>query len=383
MILNVKIAFATTADPLDVHTWSGIPSHMVASLKKQAFTVDCLGPLVDEQSLYLKLKRHAYRRFLGKRFLPERIPARLKNLSQQVARKLEGKNYDLVFSSGSMELAYLDCKEPTAFWADATFAGMIDFYSAWTNLAQESIHDGNAAEQAALVKCKLAIYSSDWAARSAIEHYKINPAKIKVVSFGANLECHRTLEDIDRLTRAKKQGACKLLFLGVEWIRKGGPLSLQVAQKLNEIGLPTELTIVGAIPPNSQSLPPYVKALGFISKSTEEGRRRIQELLQESHFLIMPSIAECTPIAFCEANSFGLPCLATNVGGIPSVIRNDVNGTTFVLDARPEEYCKYIIQALDASHYRELAASSFNEYQTRLNWTTAGETVKTLLEAVC
>jgi glycosyltransferase involved in cell wall biosynthesis len=149
------------------------------------------------------------------------------------------------------------------------------------------------------------------------------------------------------------------------------------------MGLPTELTIVGAIPPNPQSLPPYVKALGFISKSTEEGRRRIQQLLQESQFLIMPSIAECTPIAFCEANSFGLPCLATNVGGIPSVIRNDVNGTTFALDARPEEYCKYIIQALDASRYRELAASSFNEYQTRLNWTTAGETVKKLLEAGC
>jgi glycosyltransferase involved in cell wall biosynthesis len=379
----MKIAFATTADPLDVHTWSGIPSHMVACLKKQALTVDCLGPLVDKQSLYLKLKRRAYRGFLGKRFLPERIPARLKNLSQQVARKLEGKNYDLVFSSGSMELAYLDCKEPMAFWADATFAGMIDFYSAWTNLAQESIRDGNAAEQGALDKCKLAIYSSDWAARSAIEHYKINPAKIEVVSFGANLECNRTLEDIDRLSRAKKQGACKLLFLGVEWIRKGGPLSLQVAEKLNEMGLPTELTIVGAIPPNPQSLPPYVKALGFISKSTEEGRHRIQELLQESQFLIMPSIAECTPIAFCEANSFGLPCLATNVGGIPSVIRNDVNGTTFALDARPEEYCKYIIQALDASRYRELAASSFNEYQTRLNWTTAGETVKKLLEAGC
>jgi glycosyltransferase involved in cell wall biosynthesis len=97
----------------------------------------------------------------------------------------------------------------------------------------------------------------------------------------------------------------------------------------------------------------------------------------------MPSIAECTPIAFCEANSFGLPCLATNVGGIPSVIRNDVNGTTFALDARPEEYCRYIIQALDASRYPELAASSFNEYQTRLNWTTAGETVKKLLEAGC
>jgi len=96
---------------------------MVACLKKQAFSVDCLGPLVDEQSLYLKLKRRAYRGFLGKRFLPERVPAGLKNLSQQVARKLEGKNYDLVFSSGSMELADLDCKEATAFWADATLPG--------------------------------------------------------------------------------------------------------------------------------------------------------------------------------------------------------------------------------------------------------------------
>jgi glycosyltransferase involved in cell wall biosynthesis len=94
----------------------------------------------------------------------------------------------------------------------------------------------------------------------------------------------------------------------------------------------------------------------------------------------MPSKAESFGHVFCEASSFGVPSLATNVGGIPTAVRNDVNGRTFSKDAGFEEYCAYISNLFsNYSQYKNLALSSFNEYEVRLNWSVAGRTVKKLL----
>lgn len=100
-------------------------------------------------------------------------------------------NVDVVFSPGTIPIAHLKTNYPIVFWADATFAGMIDFYPSFSNLCSRSIRDGNRMEQAALSKCSLAIYSSEWAAKTALDNYDVNPQKVKVVPFGANISCDR------------------------------------------------------------------------------------------------------------------------------------------------------------------------------------------------
>jgi glycosyltransferase involved in cell wall biosynthesis len=235
-------------------------------------------------------------------------------------------------------------------------------------------------ELAALSRCTLAIYTSDWAAQAAINIYGIAPSKVKVVPWGANIECDRTIDDISRMLKSRASNTCKLLFIGVDWIRKGGNIAIEVAKELNKIGLKTELTIVGYQPPINEPFPPFVNPLGYINKSTEEGLNKINKLLADSHFLILPSQAECYGHVLCEANSFGVPCISTNVGGIPTVIKDDLNGKLFSKDASIAEYCKYISKLFDNySQYERLALDSFNEYQTRLNWSVAVQTAKNLL----
>lgn len=75
--------------------------------------------------------------------------------------------------------------------------------------------------------------------------------------------------------------------------------------------------------------------------------------------------AECFGLVFAEANSFGVPALARAVGGIPTAIHNDVNGFAFERDANLDEYVSYIAGLMaNPTRYRELAFSSFNEYET-------------------
>jgi glycosyltransferase involved in cell wall biosynthesis len=176
-----------------------------------------------------------------------------------------------------------------------------------------------------------------------MQNYDFDHSKIRIISFGANIECNRNLSDIKEIVKARPSDKCKLLFLGVDWFRKGGDIALEVTRLLNNQGLPTELTVVGSCPAVNGGLRSFVKILGFVSKSSEEGRKQIDSLLAESHFLILPSMAEGTPIVFCEANSFGTSGLGMNVGGVSSVIRDGVNGYLFEKEALPIHYCNYIL----------------------------------------
>lgn len=48
-------------------------------------------------------------------------------------------------------------------------------------------------------------------------------------------------------------------------------------------------------------------------------------------------------MVFAEASSFGVPSLATNVGGIPTAIKDGLNGKTFQLCANAENDCGYVL----------------------------------------
>lgn len=56
---------------------------------------------------------------------------------------------------------------------------------------------------------------------------------------------------------------------------------------------------------------------------------------------------------------------------------------TFSLEATIKDHCDRIMNLMShRNHYEELALSSFNEYQNRLNWKTSANKVKNLIEQV-
>ncbi len=369
------IAYVTIYDSSDINAWSGTGYNMSKMLEDAGYNVVRVGSLKTKVPFYLKLKQKIYSKLFSKKYSNERVPAVLKSYAKEVEEALALIDYDVIFSPGSLPVTYIDEKKPIVFWTDATFASMIDFYPGFTNLSNEAILNGKEEDQLILSKCSLAIYASEWAKNSAIENYNVNPNKIKVIPFGANIKCDRTLDDVVSNAKSKSLDMCKLLFVGVEWERKGGDIAVKVAEELNRQGLTTELHIVGCTPPSDT--PDFVKLHGFVSKKTEEGRKLLDNLFSSSHFFILPSEAECFGIVFSEASSFGLPSLATDVGGIPTAITNDKNGFIFSLNSDPKEYCNYIMNTMSSEEkYVELAKSSFLEYSQRLNWISAGQEIK-------
>ena len=381
---NMKIAYVTTYDPLNITNWSGIGYYIARALKNQSADIEYIGPLNEYSSFFIEFKQLIYRKIFNKGFQAERDPLVLKKYSEQVSQQLINIDADIVFSPSSLPLSYLECRQPIVFWTDSNFAAMLDFYPGFSNLCQATIKNGNRAEQATLTRSRLAFYASDWAAQTAQQSYQVDHSKVKVAPFGANLQTVWSFNEIKNIVKSRRKDRCQLLFLGVDWLRKGGDTAIKVVDALNNQGLKADLHIAGCDPMIDGPMPDFIKPHGFLNKSDPKDLAQITRLLAESHFLFLPSRAECFGIVFCEASAFGLPSLATRVGGIPTAVRDNINGKTFSLDADIQQYCHYISMLMsDFSLYQELALSSFNEYSTRLNWTVAGKTVMDLLEAHC
>ena len=376
----MKIAYVAPYDPSSIKSWGGGCSYFMAQeLQQQGDEIAFVGPLEERFKRLFALKWRYYKYFEKKDYLLHRVPFITQQMAMDAAKKLAAIQAEVIVGTLTLPFAYLNCKQPIVFWTDATFTGLLDFY--FNNTCQESVRNGHLIDQLALERCGLAIYTSDWAARSAIEDYGADPNKVRVVPYGANLTQSYAMEDVKTFIDSRPTHTCKLLFLGVDWVRKGGEVAYKVAEALNEAGLKTELTIAGCTPPMNDCLPDFIKSIGYIDKSTEEGVQKLKKLIIESHFLILPSLADCTPNVFCEANSFGVPCLSTTVGGISTTIRSGANGQLFDLEAPISEYCTYIFDLFsDYTKYKSLALSSFHEYESRLNWVSAVKQVKQFIK---
>jgi glycosyltransferase involved in cell wall biosynthesis len=384
----MKIAYVTIYDVLNQQKWPTTQlglcqaGYTIAkTLERQSMTLEYIGGLKKKTALITRAKWEFYHRFYQKDYYRWAEPLVVRDYGKQVQHQLGQIDYDVVLCPENIiPISQLNCQKPIVLWTDAPLCGLIDFYPYLSNLCQETLHNIYHFEKVALEQCKLAIYTSDWAAKYAITKYQLNPDRVKVVSFGGNLENHQTIEEIESQIQLRNSKVCQLLFIGVEWWRKGGHIALQVAEKLNQQGLPTELTIVGCQPNLEQPLPSFVKVLGYINKFTNEGQKKLTQLLSSSHFLILPSTAETYGHVLCEANSFGVPCLTTNVGGLSSVIHNNINGQTFSPTANIRDYCDYITDYMnDFERYQNLARSAYQEYQSRLNWDVACQQVKKLI----
>jgi glycosyltransferase involved in cell wall biosynthesis len=374
----MRVAFLTTYKSSDVSAWSGSMFNMLGALLNAGVQVETIDALSDPYSAFFKAKRIVKNTVFGKNYLRDREPLTLRGYARQVEGRLRRRNPDILFSAGTMPIAYLRTDKPIVFWADATFDGMINFYPEFTNLCEETIRNGHAMEQAALSNCRLAVYSSEWAAQTAIANYVVDGGKVKVVPYGANLPRFLTAEEVHQVIRSRGSGVCRLLFVGIDWYRKGGDEALLVTSRLNQMGLDAELHVVGCNPPSP--LPLFVKTYGYLSKGNREHNDLLSKLYKTSDFFILPSKAECAAVVVAEANSFGLPALTTNVGGMGTVVRDGKNGRVFESPVFVQECADYIFQTLASKErYRQLCVSSFKEYASRLNWDSAVHSVLNLI----
>ncbi|MHC4750619.1 MAG: glycosyltransferase family 4 protein, partial [Planctomycetota bacterium] len=305
---------------------------------------------------------------------------RLREIGRFVSNQVKDSDADIVVCQGTSAIPFLDCVKPIIYWHDSTWFALSkkDFKT----FSRTSPHLRNWDEKA-LNNCSLAIFASDWVAQGVLKNYKIPPSKVYVLPFGSNFEDDRTVDSIKDFLKIRSRDCCNLTFIGVDWNRKGLPLAVELTEHLNKQPiLKSKLRIIGCNPihpliRNST----FVTVEGFLDKKNSITVKRFKKILRETHFLIHPASFECFGCALVEANSFGIPIIGTNVGGLPTIVRNDINGKLFSRNNFVESATCFIQTNISNFNemYCKLSLSSFNEYKTRLSWDVNGTKLKEIV----
>lgn len=152
-----------------------------------------------------------------------------------------------------------------------------------------------------------------WAAYSLISDYGVPGDKIDVIPPGVNLEIFRPS------LLPRKSGKVRVLFVGGDFERKGGPDLLEAARPFGD-GVHIDI-VTGAEP---VSVPPGVAVTVYRGLAPQS--EKLVQLYRSADIFALPSRGDCMPQAIAEALACGLPIVATPVGAIPEMVNDSLNG---------------------------------------------------------
>ncbi|TVR07205.1 MAG: glycosyltransferase [Phormidium sp. GEM2.Bin31] len=328
----------------------------------------------------VQVKRWWYKSVLKQSYVHWATPHLGHSLAAQIQNRLRDNPVDLIIGSDTTLVSHLHVDTPVVLWATNLFTPLLDRYPDYTNLCWETIQGFKHFDRQSLKTCERFIFPSNWAAQNAHEAYGVPIEQIDVVPYGANLAQEPTGEQVKSAIAQRPKDRLNLLFIGVDWQRKGGALAVAVAKQLNDKGIPTTLTVVGGQVPATFEALPFVRSVGFIDKFTKVGATTMSELFERSHALLLPSEAETYGNVLCEANAFGVPVLATAVDGIPTIIQGECNGKSFAREEFVEGASRYLqVLFQERDRYPDLAHKARREYEQHLNWGAVSQKMERIL----
>ncbi len=311
------------------------------------------------------MQKSMNRKFFKKGTAVEFLKAYAKDCSRQLEKQLKENPVDVLFVSGSPQMiSYLHSPVPVIFMIDATFKQLNGYYPYYSNLPEYNVSQGIELDRLAFQNASHCLLTSGWTKASAMNDYQIPADKISVIPFSPNME-----ESGLTKIHATAPGSCRLLFLGVEWERKGGPIVLDTFRLLQQMGLNPTLHIIGVVPPDDLSGDKNITVIPFLDKNNQAERAEMVKIMEASDILFVPTRAECAGVVFSEASAFGLPSVSTDTGGVGTLVRDGINGYLLPIEAQAPAYAEKIASILrEPGRMDALKQSSLDYYKTQLTW---------------
>jgi glycosyltransferase involved in cell wall biosynthesis len=178
-------------------------------------------------------------------------------------------------------------------------------------VAKEAI----ACQREVFSNCRKVFTLSRWAANSVVDDYGIPADRVVVVGAGANLEL-RTERRADTVNPY-------ILFVGMDWEQKGGPLLLEAFRLVRSWCPQVRLKIVGCTPRVDE---PGVDVIGYLPHGDPAARRRLAELYGGAGCFALLSRFDCFPNVVLEAQLVGVPVVVLKGQGRSEAVRHGETG---------------------------------------------------------
>lgn len=155
---------------------------------------------------------------------------------------------------------------------------------------------------------------SQWASDSLQSEYDVPSDRITVIPPGVNLELFPATRPP---AAADAERRVRLLFVGGDFARKGGPLLLEAMRR--GLAQHCDLDVVTAGPlPDTPATTVYT-GLG-------PNDPRLLALYRDADIFVLPTYADCLAVVLAEAMAAALPIVTTSVAAQPEAVRDGESG---------------------------------------------------------
>lgn len=197
--------------------------------------------------------------------------------------------------------------------------------------------------------------------RSLTEQYHVKPDNVEVVYAGSNLNRVESAQET-----SVGRDPYSILFVGLDWERKGGPELLVAFRRLQQTHPQARLIIAGSSP----DIPADLDGVEVIGKVSID---RLGLLYQRAGIFCLPTKREPFGIVFLEAMEHGLPVVGTDIGAQVDFIRDGETGYRVpVLD--PEALATALCRLCDDPQgAKEMGRRGEQLIRDRYNWNSVVE----------
>jgi len=241
------------------------------------------------------------------------------------------KKFDLVLQIGAM-FGPVTSEKPYITYNDQNMKMAWEMWPEWTPFASNKEFQRFFELERALHQGATRVLTySNFTRDSFIKDYGIEPEK--VITVGSALK-FKEPSDIN-----KKYDGKTVLFVSTDFKRKGGFILLEAfGMVLREIE-DARLIIVGGLPEMEKQDYQNVEFVGTVT------RDRMPDFYRRASIFVLPALYDAFPSVILEAMIYKLPCVATNVCGIPDEVEDRKTGF-IVAPGSPKELSEKIILLL-------------------------------------
>jgi glycosyltransferase involved in cell wall biosynthesis len=278
-----------------------------------------------------------------------------------IARRLEKKDY--LFSFQTQSLFDASCSGlPHFVYTDHTHLANLRYPhfdrrklypKSWITREKEIYHNAT-----------LIFTTSNFVSQSLIEDYGCPPEKVVCVYSGINLD--RRFRPSDKQYFAKE-----ILFVGKDWLRKGGPDLIEAFLQVQRMFPDVRLTIVGCRPDVDI---PGCEVVGFVPSED------LWLYYSRASVFCLPSKVEPSAAVLAEAAAHALAVVSTNVGGTPDRVIHGESGY-LITAGRVDELTSALIDLLgDREKCERFGKKGYELTCERFSWERVGEKMKESIE---
>jgi glycosyltransferase involved in cell wall biosynthesis len=171
-----------------------------------------------------------------------------------------------------------------------------------------------------LAKARGIVAWTEWTRRDLVDRYGVSSERIAMIPPG--VDCAKWCFD----RAVPRKGAVRFLFVGGDFVRKGGPLLVEAFKTVRDVvpGCVLDIVTMSHVVTSAEGI--------TVHNGLKPNTPDLMRLYSNADVFVFPTRGDCFPLAVLEALSSGLPVITSDIGAIREAVIPNQGGLVVAVD---------------------------------------------------